>query len=56
MPYGLLGTPGNLKLRKSTDMNELNISNANLAGLVGEVDAGVMCDMISHDTLLVSCI
>ena len=41
-PYGLLGTPDNLKLRKRTGMNGLNISNANLAGLVGDVDV-VLC-------------
>ena len=35
-------------------MNGLNISNANLAGLMEDVNAGVTCDMISHGTLLVS--
>ena len=35
-------------------MNRLNISNANLADLMGDVDAGVTCDVVSHDTLLVS--
>ena len=53
-PYGLLGTLGDLELRKRTGMNELNISNANLAALVGDVDAGVTCDVVSHGTLLVS--
>ena len=53
-PYDLLGTPGNLELRKSMGMNGLNISNANLADLVGDVDAGVTCDVVSHGTLLVS--
>ena len=53
-PYGLLGTSGNLELRKMTGMNGLNISNTNLAGLMGDVDAGVMCDVASHDSLLVS--
>ena len=53
-PYGLMGTPGDLELRKRTGMNKLNISNANLAGLMGDVDADVTCDMISHGTLLAS--
>ena len=35
-------------------MNGLNISNANLAGLVGDVDAGVTYDAVSHDILLAS--
>ena len=34
VPYELLGTPGNLELRKREGMNGLNISNANLAGLM----------------------
>ena len=33
-------------------MNRLNISNASLAGLVGDVDAGITCDVVSHGTLL----
>ena len=37
-PYRLMGT-GDLKLRKRMGMNGLNISNANLAGLMGDVDA-----------------
>ena len=53
-PYGLLRTHGNLELRKKTGMNGLNISNANVAGLVGDVDAGVTCDVASHGTFLVS--
>ena len=40
--------------RKSTGMNGLNISNANLAGLVGDVDAGVTYDAVSHNILLTS--
>ena len=47
------GNP-DLELRKGTGMNGLNISNVDLAGLMGDVDAGVTCDMISRDTLLVS--
>ena len=54
MPYGLLGTPGNLELRKSMGMNGLNISNANLVDLVGDYDVGVTCDVFSHGTLLIS--
>ena len=50
MPYGLLGTPGALKLRKRIDMNGLNISNANLVSLIGDLDAGVTCDVVSHNT------
>ena len=51
---GLLGTPGNLELRKRTGLNGLNISNGNLAGLVRYVDAGVTCDVVSHDILFAS--
>ena len=50
--YGLMGTPGNLALRKG--MDGLNISNVNHAGLLGDVDAGVTHDAISHDVLLTS--
>ena len=54
MPYGLLGTPGNLEQRKRKGMNGLIISNANFAGLVGDADAGVTCDVVSHGTLLIN--
>ena len=52
--YGLMGTPSNLALRKGMGMNELNISNVNHAGLMGDVDAGVTYDAVSYDILLVS--
>ena len=51
-PHGLLGTPGDLELRKRMGMNGLNISNANLAGLMGDVDAGVTCDMLAMTLFL----
>ena len=54
--YGLLGTPGDLELKKRTDVNGLNISNTNLGGFVGDIDGDVTCDVVSHGTLLVSCI
>ena len=51
-PYGLMGTPGNLVLRKRMGMNGLNISNVNHTGLIADVDAGVTYDAVSHDILL----
>ena len=54
MPYGLLGTPGNLELWKRMGVSGLNINNANLAGLMGDVDARLMCDAVRHDTLRAS--
>ena len=50
-PYGLLGTPGNLGLRKRTGVSRLNANNVGLAGLVGDVDADLMCDASRHDVL-----
>ena len=49
--YGLLGTPGNLGLRKRTGVSGLNVNNVDLVGLVGDVDAGLTCDTFSHDVL-----
>ena len=49
-----MGTPGDLELRKRMGMSGLSISNAILAGLVGDVDAGVTYDVVSHDILLTS--
>jgi len=53
-PYGLLGNPANLEIRKRTSMSGLNISNANLAGLIGDIDTGVTYDAVSHGILLTS--
>jgi len=50
-PHGLLGTPGNLELRKRTGMSWLTVNNADLAGLVVDVDAGLACNTTSHDVL-----
>jgi len=50
-PYGLLGTPGNLELRKRMGVSGLNVNDASLAGLVGDVDASLTCAAVSHDTL-----
>ena len=47
---GWKGTPGNLALRKG--MDGMDIRNINHAGLLGDVDAGVTHDAISHDILL----
>ena len=54
MPYGLLGTPGNLDLRKRTGVSGLNVNYIDITGLVGDVDAGVTYDAVSHDILLTS--
>ena len=48
------GTPDNLALRRGMVMNGLDISNVNYAGLMGDVDAGVTYDAVSHDILLTS--
>jgi len=49
--YGLLGTPGNLELRKGKDVAGLTFNNVGLAGLVGDVDAGLTCDAANNDAL-----
>ena len=51
-PYGLLGIPGNLALRKRTGVNGMNINNANLTGLMGDINEGVTYDAVSHGALL----
>jgi len=40
MLHGLLGTPGNLELRKRRGVARLTFNDAGLAGLMGDVDAG----------------
>jgi len=50
-PYDLLGTPGNLELRKRTGVSGPTVNNVDLAGLVGDVDASLPCDTSGHDVL-----
>jgi len=38
--HGLLGTPGNLELRKRRDMAILAFNDVDLTSLVGDVNAG----------------
>ena len=52
-PYGLLGIPGNLRLRKRVGVSRLNVNNVDLAGLVGDVDVGLTCDTSGHDVLCI---
>ena len=47
----VVGNPDNLKLRKRTGVSGLNVNHVDLAGLVGDVDAGLTCDTSSHDVL-----
>ena len=49
--YGLLGTPDNLELRKRKGVAGLTFNNVGLAGLVGDIDAGLTCDAASNDAL-----
>jgi len=49
--FRLLGTPGNLELRKRTGVARMTINNVGLMDLVRDVDVGVTCDMTSHDAL-----
>ena len=51
MLYGLLGTPGNLELRKTVVVVGLTVKNVSLAGLIRDIDEGVMCGTASHDAL-----
>ena len=48
---GLLGTPGNLGLRKRTGVSRLNANNVGFASLVRVVDADLTCDASGHDVL-----
>jgi len=43
--YGLLGTPGNLELRKRKGIAGLTVNNVGLTGLVRDVDVGFTCDI-----------
>ena len=52
-PYGLLGTPGNLELRKRTGVAGLTANNVDLAGFVGDIDVGLTGDTNNHDTLYI---
>ena len=45
--YGLLGTPGNLELRKRKGIAGLTVNNVGLMGLVRDVDVGFTCDTVS---------
>ena len=51
MLYGLLETSGNLEVRKRKGVAGLTFNNVGLAGLVGDVDAGLTCDAASNDAL-----
>ena len=51
MLHGLLGAPGNLELRKRKGVAKLAFNDVDLAGLVGDVDTGLMYDAVSHDAL-----
>ena len=55
-PYRLLGTPGDLELRKRTGVSRLNVNHADLTGFVGNIDAGLTCDAVSHGTPRTSCV
>ena len=37
----MLGTPGNLELRKRTGVSGLTVNNIDLAGLIGDIDVGL---------------
>ena len=47
----MFGTPSNLELSKKMGVNGPTVNNVDLAGLVGDVDAGLTCDMSYHDVL-----
>ena len=49
--HWLLGTPGNLELRKRKGVARLTFNNVGLAGLVRDVDVGLTCDAASNDAL-----
>jgi len=51
MLHGLLGTPGNLELRKRKGVAKLAFNDVGLAGLMGDVDVGLTCDAANHDAL-----
>ena len=40
-----------MRLRKRMGVSGLNVNNVDLAGLVGDVKAGLMCDTSGHDAL-----
>ena len=46
--HGLLGTPGNLELRKRRGVARLAFNDVSLAGLVGDVDAGHDRDTVKN--------
>jgi len=43
MLYRLLGSPGNLKLRKRKGVAKLAFDDVGLTGLMGDVDADLTC-------------
>ena len=49
--YGLLGNPGNLELRKRKGVARLAFNDIGLAGLMGDVVAGLTYDAASNDAL-----
>ena len=51
--HGLLDTSGNLELRKRKGVAKSAFNDVGLAGLMGEVDAGLTCDAASNDALCV---
>ena len=48
-PYGLLGTLGNLELRKRMGVSRLYVNNADLVGLLGDPLSGPFRDSFRHD-------
>ena len=53
MLHGLLGTLGNLELRKRRDVARLAFNDVGLASLVGDVDAGHAHDAARNDVVCV---
>ena len=53
--HGLLGTPGNLELRKTKGEAKSAFNNVGLVGLVGDVDAGLTYDAVRNGTPRTSC-
>ena len=51
MLYRLLGIPGNLELRMRKGVVGLTFNNVGLAGLVGDIDAGLARDAANNDAL-----
>jgi len=52
--HGLLGTPGNLELRKRKGKAKLAFNDIGLTGLMGDIDAGLARDVAGNDALCTS--